>query len=135
MIKVKNVIIIFLVAVSFLFLTGCNGQQATGPDLTQSYIGGTEGIRAYLIDGLPPPMIHDDGSFPFGVGVTLENVGESDVGPTSENTFMMVRLEGINPIQFDTTDAKINSLLNVPLKGARRNFDGTIFPGEIGRLQ
>ncbi len=117
--------------ISFLFLIGCSGQKAIGPDPTQTYVGGTEGIRAYLIDGMPPPMIHDDGTFPFGVGVTLENVGESDVGPTSENTFMMVRLEGINPIQFGTDDEKINKLMTVPLKGARRNFDGTIFPGEI----
>lgn len=111
-------------------LTGCANN--TGQvDLSKSYIGGTVGINAYLIEGLPPPMIHDAGTFPFGVGLAIENVGEADVGPGTPNPFLIVRLEGINPEQFGTTDDFIRQQVNIALLGARRNFDGTIFPGEI----
>ena len=44
---------------------------------------------------------------------------------------MLIRLEGINPEQFGTTDADVKKVITSPLAGAKRNFDGTIFPGEI----
>jgi hypothetical protein len=120
---------ILLLAVLAL-ITGC-AQGNTQNNLAQSYIGGTVGLNAYLIEGLPPPSIHDAGTFPFGVGLALENVGEADIGPGTPNPFLIVRLEGINPEQFKVNDNFIRQQVNVPLLGARRNFDGTIFPGEI----
>ena len=113
-----------------LLITGCPNPD-TGPDLAQTYIGGTVGLNAYLIEGMPPPMIHDSGTFPFGVGVALENQGEADVGPGTDNPYVMVRLEGINPEQFGSTDAAVRKVLDMTVRGARRNFDGSMFPGEI----
>jgi len=121
-------IIIALVLAFVIF--GCSKPVET-VDLTQPYVGGTVGLNAYLIEGMPPPMIHDSGTFPFGVGVALENQGEVDVGPNTPNPFVMVRLEGINPEQFGMSDTDVRTNLASPLRGARRNFDGTIFPGEI----
>jgi hypothetical protein len=84
-----------------------------------------------LLDGAPPPTIQDKGTSPISVAVALENQGEADIGPGTDNEFIMVRLEGINPEQFGATDDSIRQQVNVPIRGARRNFDGTIFPGEI----
>ncbi|MBU1199027.1 MAG: hypothetical protein KKF46_00660 [Nanoarchaeota archaeon] len=129
--KKLNKTIMFLVAIiALLFVTSCT-DQGTGQDLSQSFIGGTVGLNTYLIEGMPPAMIHDAGTFPFGVGIVIENQGEADVGPGTDNSFVMVRLEGINPDQFGVSDNDIRQVMNVPLRGARRNFDGTIFPGEI----
>ena len=124
-------LIVFLVAITALFLvTSCTDQQQP-INLAQAYVGGTVGLSTYLIEGMPPPMIHDSGTFPFAVGIAIENQGESDVGPGTDNPFVMARLEGINPEQFGVLDADIMQVMSAPLMGARRNFDGTIFPGEI----
>ncbi|MBW2990442.1 hypothetical protein KY348_01925 [Candidatus Woesearchaeota archaeon] len=123
--------LVLLTALVALFLvTSCTPTE-TGPDLTQPYIGGTVGLNTYLIEGMPPPMVYDAGNFEFGVGVALENMGEVDIGSGTDNPYVMLRLEGINPEQFGASDADIKKMLDTPLRGARRNFDGTIVPGEI----
>jgi hypothetical protein len=113
-----------------VLLSGCK-TTSTSNTLAQTYIGGTVGLNTYLIEGMPPPTINDAATFPFGVGVVVENQGEADVGPGTSNPFLMIRLEGINPEQFGTTDDEVRQVIASPLRGARRNFDGTIFPGEI----
>jgi len=125
----RMIFVLFAITATLL-ITGCPNPD-TGPDLAQTYIGGTVGLNAYLIEGMPPPMIHDSGTFPFGVGVALENQGEADVGPGTDNPYVMVRLEGINPEQFGTTDSAVRKVLDMTVRGARRNFDGSMFPGEI----
>jgi hypothetical protein len=130
-INMKMLSIVFALSAVLLFAGGCTPTDKTN-NLAKSYIGGTVGLNAYLIEGMPPPMIHDAGTFPFGVGITLENQGEADVGPGTDNEFVMVRLEGINPEQFGVTDDQVRKFLtDAAIRGARRNFDGTIFPGEI----
>ena len=78
----NNRLIVFLAAITALFLiSGCTG----GPKETDflAYVGGTEGLNTYLIEGMPPPQIHDSNTFPFGVGVAIENRGEADVKPVN----------------------------------------------------
>jgi hypothetical protein len=129
--KKVNRLLVFLVALTAVFLlTSCSNSNTRNNNL-QTFVGGTVGLSTYLIEGMPPPMIHDAGTYPFGVGVAIENQGEADVGPGTNNPFVMVRLEGINPEQFSVTDSDIRKVLPDPIRGAKRNFDGTIFPGEI----
>ncbi len=127
--KMRNLTILSVLVIA-LALSGCSNQPQAN-NLAASFIGGTVGLNTYLIEGMPPPTISDAGTFPFGVGVVIENQGESDVGPGTNNPFLMVRLEGINPDQFGVSDNDIRQVMTSPLRGARRNFDGTIFPGEI----
>jgi hypothetical protein len=128
----NNLLLVVLVAITALFMiTSCTNQNKKGLDMTQPYIGGTVGLNAYLIEAMPPATIQDAGNSPFGVGVAIENQGEADVGPGTDNPFVLVRLEGINPEQFGMTDNDIRKVMASPLRGARRNFDGSIFPGEI----
>ena len=127
---INKVLLILAITIGLFFITSCSPKEQ-GPNLAQPYVGGTVGLNTYLVEGMPPPMIHDAGTFPFGVGIALENMGEADVGPGTDNPFVMVRLEGINPEQFGITDSDTQKMLSSPLRGARRNFDGTIFPGEM----
>jgi hypothetical protein len=130
--KGKNFLIILLIVFSAFLISACdNSVKDPRADLTKAFIGGSEGLTPAILEGMPPGLIHDDNSFPFGVGVSIENTGETDVGPGTNNPFVMVRLEGISPDQFSTTDDEIRKVLDVPLRGAERHFDGTIFPGEI----
>ncbi|HJX05832.1 MAG TPA: hypothetical protein VJ461_03915, partial [Candidatus Nanoarchaeia archaeon] len=128
--KKNNLFLAALVTITALFLlTGCDGNTNRVEPLR--FIGGTVGLNPYLIEGMPPPAINDAGTFPFGVGLMIENQGEADVGPGTDNPFVLVRLEGINPVQFGVTDENVRQVLASPLRSAKRNFDGTIFPGEI----
>lgn len=124
--------ITLVILIGLLLLSSCQTQKKSDKlDITQAFIGGNVGLNVFLLEGLPPPVVYDKATYPFGVGVTIENVGEADVGPGTPNPFVRVRLEGINPTEFGTTDAQVVQDLAVPLRSAKRNFDGTILPGEV----
>lgn len=131
--KRSNKWLIFAVAIAAMFLvTSCTGiTQGGGNTNNEAFVGGTVGLNTYLIEGMPPSIINDANSFPFGFGIAIENQGEADVGPGTDNPFVMVRIEGINPEQFGTTDDALRRVLDTPIKGSTRNYDGTVFPGEI----
>jgi hypothetical protein len=130
--KRSNEWLIFVAAITVLFLaTSCTQMSSGVGNINAAFVGGTIGLNTYLIEGMPPPIINDANTFPFGFGIAIENQGEADVGPGTNNPFVMVRLEGINPEQFGTTDDALRKMLDAPLKGSMRNYDGTVFPGEI----
>jgi len=118
------VILVFVVA-------ACAGAQPTQPDIGTPFVGGNVGLNLYLQNGLPPPTIFDGGTQPFAIGVVMENIGESDIGPGTINPFFQLRLEGLLPVNFGITDADLVKDVAVVLRGAKKNFDGTILPGEI----
>jgi len=123
-------LLIFTILASLLLLSSCAQIDSEGVDLTQPFIGGTIGLNAYLLEGLPPPIIQDNSQSTFSIAVVLENQGEADVG-VPDNPFVQVTLVGINPQQWSLTDADTVKVLAQPLRGARKNFDGTILPGEL----
>lgn len=126
----KKLFLIGLVVIATIFLlTGCSGN--TKKSKVPQFVGGPTGLYAYLIEGMPPPVVFDANSYPFSVGIMLENKGEVAVGPGTNNPFVMVRLVGINPVQFGLSDESATKMLESPLQGTKLNFDGTIFPGEI----
>jgi len=125
----NKLFLIGLVAIAAVFLlTGCEG---TSRNENPSYVGGPTGLYTYLIEGMPPDVVFDANTYPFSVGIMLENQGEVAVGPGTNNPYVMVRLVGINPVQFGLTDEGAQQMLESPLQGAKRNFDDTIFPGEL----
>ena len=129
-------VIIVLGLILVLMLAGCTGGDSDNNqiDLSKPFIGGIVGLNTYLLEGLPPPVVQDNGQSPFSIAVVLENQGEADVGPGTDNPYVLMRLEGINPIQWGITDAQALQVLPSALRGARKNFDGTILPGEITTL-
>lgn len=112
----------------FLLLIFSCKKQDTTPE--QTFIGGNQGLSIHILEGAPPPVIQDEGSSPFSVTATIADVGEADVGPGTENPFVLVRLLGIVPEQFGTKPENLYQSLQHKLAGAKRNFDGTILPGE-----
>lgn len=111
-----------------LLIMGCTKDKP--PSMTQTFIGGNVGLNMYFQEGMPPPAIYDGGNYPFGVDVVIENAGEADIGPGTENPFAQVRLEGILPENYGLTPADFEQNLQIPLAGSHRNFDGTILPGQ-----
>lgn len=128
---ISNKLFLFgLVAIAAaLLLTGCEG-VGTGNEAPR-FVGGPTGLNTYLIEGMPPPVVFDGNSYPFSVGIMIENQGEVAVGPGTDNPYVMARLVGINPVQFGLTDDSAMQMLESPLQGSKRNFDDTIFPGEL----
>ncbi|MDD9953925.1 MAG: hypothetical protein OXR66_06330 [Candidatus Woesearchaeota archaeon] len=128
----------YLVAVVLMtfVLVGCQpteSEVAYG-DIADPFIGGNIGLNMYLQDGAPPPQIYDGGKFPFVFNTVIENVGEADIGPTTENPYVSARIEGINPATFGVTQANLHQSLQEPIRGARKNFDGTIIGGMIANF-
>ena len=121
---------VVLAVLAVLVLAGCASEQQGNP-LTDPFIGGNLGVNLYLQDGAPPPTVYDGGKFPFGVNVVVENVGEADIGPGTDNPYMTAKLEGINPSTFGVTAADLHQTLQEPVRGATKNFDGTIIGGML----
>lgn len=122
----KGILLLVLVAIA-----ACTGGQTAGPDIGTPFIGGNAGLNLYLQNGLPPPTVFDGGTHPFAIGVVMENIGEADVGVGTINPFFQLRLEGLLPANFGITDADLVQDIDILLRGAQKNFDGTILPGEI----
>ena len=130
-----NRVFLVILAVSLLAFASCQPQDDR-PDLTQSFIGGTQGLALSFADGMPPPEIFDAGQSVFSVGVYMQNVGEAPIGYTqSRNSYGYVELIGISPQQFgkfSQQDLKVTwQERQVELEGARRGYDGSVISGDI----
>ncbi len=123
----------FIMIAAMLLLAAC-GQTATGPDLTRPFIGGKVGVGVGLIDGMPPAAVYDKQRMNFGVGASLHNLGEADIGPNTPNPFVRVSLDGFSPRAFGLTASEMTRDLDRPLLGSKKNFDGTILPGQLANI-
>lgn len=120
--------------VALLVLAGCGETQKTN-NIIDPYIGGNVALNLYLQNGAPPPIVYDGGKFPFGVNIVVENNGESDIGPGTENPYVTARVEGILPENFGVTAADLQQTYNGELiAGAHKNFDGTIIGGRVANF-
>lgn len=122
--KTTHVLIAILAAV---LLTACGGETQQNP--LDPFIGGNIAVNLYLKEGMPPPEIYDGGKLPFGVNIVVQNVGEADIGPGTENEYMEVRLENILPSNLGVTAADLERVLETRVTGAKKNFDGSIIGG------
>ncbi len=122
--------LVFAVIACSLLLVGCQQQQEDQQqDITEPFIGGNIGLNTHLLEGVPPKVIQDNGQSVFSYAIVMENQGEADVGPGTENNFVQVKLEGVNPGQWGVNESV--KQLQQPLRGARKNIDGTMLPGEM----
>ena len=122
-----------IVLALLLLLVACSGQKKDDPVL-EPFVGGVNGLQPIAIEGSPPQVVTDAGSQNFAVAVGLENQGEANVGPGTENPFVLMRLSGFVPEHFGTTKEELVKFQDTPLRGAKKNFDGTVLPGETGYL-
>lgn len=117
-----------------LVLTACTSTTNDKNTATDPFIGGNSAITLFLQNGAPPPTIYDGGKAPFGVNIVLQNIGEADIGPGTDNPYVTAHLEGILPENFGITDADLHLVLNERINGAHKNFDGTILGGQVTNL-
>ncbi|MFH1400097.1 MAG: hypothetical protein ABIH41_01130 [Nanoarchaeota archaeon] len=84
--------------------------------------------------GAPPDEIFDNGQYPFGVTLVIENVGEEDVVVTGNRDFAVVTLVGIDPVQFGLSRDSVNQVIPQDMRGAAKLSDGTEVPGDIAMV-
>lgn len=140
-------IVLFTLVVLALFLVACSGNTKGGDDNTNynPFIGGTNAIKMEFIPGMPPDQagaLLDNKQTPFSIGIKLSNEGEYDIippGNTPPSTgdygkFLQLSIRGVLPSQFGLTSDDLIQTLDVPLTGAKKNLDGTLFPGQFTTL-
>ena len=130
-----SILLILVISLGLILQPAC--RRAGPPPIEEQiggFVGGMTGLDIHLMDGAPPAVIQGGSLTPFSFIVALENVGEADVGPGTDNPLVMIRLEGIMYNNFGLTDATAAKALDTRLASAKRNFDDTILPGEINYI-
>jgi hypothetical protein len=131
----KNFFSLFLFIISLssvILFAGCSGGQGYGD--VGGFLGGSTGLRMGIEKEAPPSIILDAGTNPFSVVINLENVGEANVGPGTDNPLVMARLTGIDYNSFGLTPESAVKVLDEKLESAKRNFDGSAVSGEMNYL-
>jgi hypothetical protein len=124
---------LIIILSSSIFLIGCASRRAVVGGIG-GFLGGTTGLKVNVMEGAPPSVVQAGGAAPFSVIVPLENLGESPVGPGTNNTLVLVRLAGIMYNNWGLTPATAAKTLDVKIESAKRNFDGSALPGEINYI-
>jgi hypothetical protein len=124
-----SIILVFFLA--SILLTSCSPTRNDLETGIGGFLGGSEGLVPRVMEGAPPSVIMDRGLAPFSVIVPLENAGEAPVGPGTDNPLILVRLAGILHRNFGLAEQDAAKTLNAKLEPAKKNFDGTVLPGEI----
>lgn len=101
-------------------LYGCS--EDTTPTSKTPYVGGKVGIIASFIEGAPPKEVFDNGQYPFGISVKLENRGESNINAGAG----YVEILGINPADINLQQSRRNM---EAMGSSKKNFDGSVLNG------
>ncbi len=119
----KNMGFTFLAITCALLISGCASQEAT---VSQSFIGGIEGLKAAFLEGAPPAVVYDGGVMDFSVNVMLENVGEYDI-PSDK---VKVTIVGVDPVEFGLNTNNIVTI-DESIPGKSFGPEHNIVPGGI----
>ena len=128
-----SILLILGLFFALLFFSACSSSRHSPILDTElgGFVGGINGLNANVMDGAPPSVIQDAGLTPFSIVVSLENAGEAEVGPGTDNPLVFVRLAGIMYKNFGLTESSAAKTLDSRLEPAKRTFEGTVIPGEI----
>ena len=121
------------IACTLLFLAaGCASSDGNG-STSGPFVGGSGGLAASFAEAMPPPVVFDDAQGEFGIGIVLQNIGESSIGPGTLNPYGHIEIIGITPQNyglFSQRDLFVTfAEADVVLEPTRR-IDGRIIPGE-----
>ena len=96
-------IIISILLLSVMVLSACGG-GTQGPDVTQTYLGGSEGLKIKFASNAPPPRVSDiGGDEAFDVIVEINNKGEHKVLASDA----IISIKGFPPESFGKTVAQL----------------------------
>jgi len=129
----KKFFSLFLVAIllfSALFIAGCGPRNSRSNEIG-GFIGGTTGLQMGIVEGAPPSTILDASANPFSVIMALQNLGEADVGPGTDNPLIIAKITGIDYANFGLTSAQAIQAVDQNLDSTKRNYDGSEIPGAI----
>lgn len=124
MTKVYHSIIIFIVAASILFASGCE-EEGAGAIKQDPFVGGTTGLTVNFAEGAPPPETFDGGDSPFDVVVILENKGEHDV----KKEDVEVSIKGILASDFSLSESNLKKNPDDDVKATEKNSEGDVIYG------
>ncbi len=120
---IKKAVIIGLIFLLIMGLSGCKQKKETEKvKIENPFIGGTTGIIASF-ENLRPD-VRDQGQDPFDIIIKLDNKGETDIAPQN----IQVKLSGINPIEFGTTQANLIKNAQEESIAQKKTPEGTITP-------
>jgi len=129
------VVLLVLTLATALFVPGCSSSRRFNSEAAiGGFLGGTQGLAIHVMEGAPPKVIVGSGAVPFSFIIPLENVGESPVGPGTDNPLIMARLTGIVYRNFGLTEETGAQTLDAKIESAKVNYDGTVLPGEINYI-
>ncbi len=140
----RRAILVLSLTLLGLIAAGCSNSAPETTNTEFPYIGGLEALKLSFGPGQPPNTIFDDGQSIFNVGLFIQNVGESAVGPGTRNTYGYFELLGINPGQFGLSEQQTKiyfedvidgDTTGLTLLGSRRGYEGDIILGEIGVVE
>jgi hypothetical protein len=126
----KGIILVIILAMT-VFLSGCGEQQTVG----NTFIGGTEGLKASFLTGTPPDKTTDGGSSGFSIVVKLENVGESSVAASDG----YVQIWGLDAKTYNSNIPDFKKRFNqqdnfgTEIRGSRMNA-GTPLTGGVATI-
>lgn len=111
--------LIFLI-IAAIMLAGCQQQEGATIDLTQPFLGGTQGL-VFSFSELRTEVF-DGGIDPFDIAVKLENNGEADI----QKDKVRIALSGINPLEFETTESQMTSSPTEDVVATKKDMLGNI---------
>lgn len=113
-----------IIGIILLMIIGCSkSQEGTEVTIDNPFIGGTDGITINFENMRED--VRDQGIDPFDIIIKLENLGERDV----ESNLATVKLSGINPTEFGTTQGTLTKNSPEDILAKEKTQTGEITPG------
>jgi hypothetical protein len=97
--KMRKKIALLLVVIALMSMAQECQSGNNKKDLSNPYVGGTEGLQINFQNNRPPEFITDEGRWPFYINVELKNRGERYVAGSDVD----VVIRGLQPELFGTT--------------------------------
>ena len=126
--KLRVIASLALLSLLLLSLSGCGKEKK---EEFGGFIGGSSGLAINVVEGAPPRVIEGGGLTEFAVLMTIQNLGETAVGPGTDNPLVVARLAGISPPAFGLTPENVVVKYDKEIQPTMRHVDGSVTQGEI----
>lgn len=119
----KKIIILSLLLIS-LMIFGCNSNKESDTTIN-AFVGGSKAILLDFVENSPPNEVYDTND-PFSITLQVKNVGEHNI-PSGK---MISRVTGIDPAEYNLTQADFKKTLSEDLVGTELTPEGSTLNGQ-----